>query len=49
VARRLSGRPRKAKPCMEINCGVTSGSAHASHLLVFRLDSFLYVSTLFSG
>jgi len=32
-------RPRKAKPCMEINGGVISGSAHVSHLFVFRLDS----------
>ncbi|MED4047177.1 hypothetical protein [Priestia megaterium] len=24
VTRRLSARPRKAKPCTDINCGVTS-------------------------
>ncbi|MBY0061508.1 MULTISPECIES: hypothetical protein [Priestia] len=34
----LTGRPRKAKPCTEINSGVTSGSAHVSHLFVFRLN-----------
>ncbi|MED4025195.1 hypothetical protein P4672_02940 [Priestia megaterium] len=41
--------PQKAKSCTEINSGgVTSGSAHVSHLLfVFRLDSFNYVSTSF--
>ncbi|MBU8687511.1 hypothetical protein KM918_09205 [Priestia megaterium] len=44
ATRRLSGRPRKAKPCMEINCGVISGSAHGSHLFVFRLDLFGYVT-----
>ncbi|WP_192885628.1 hypothetical protein [Priestia megaterium] len=30
--------PQKAKSCTEINSGVTSGSAHVSHLFVFRLD-----------
>jgi len=30
ATRRLSGRPRKAKPCMEINCGVTNSPAHVS-------------------
>ncbi|WP_460113686.1 hypothetical protein [Priestia megaterium] len=39
--------PQKAKSCTEINCGVISGSAHVSHLFVFRLDSFGYVSTSF--
>ncbi|MFL0471374.1 hypothetical protein ACH0CI_05265 [Priestia sp. 179-F W1.4 NHS] len=43
----LSSRPRKAKPCTKINCGVTSGSAHVSHLFVFRLASFRYVLTFF--
>jgi len=43
ATRRLIGHPRKAKPCTEINCGVISGSAHVSHLFVFRLDSFGYV------
>ncbi|MED3849815.1 hypothetical protein P4607_00535 [Priestia megaterium] len=38
-----SGRPRKAKSCTEINCGVTSGSAHVSHLFVFRLNRCSYV------
>ncbi|AEN90441.1 hypothetical protein BMWSH_3559 [Priestia megaterium WSH-002] len=28
ATRRLSGRQRKAKSCTEINCGVTSSSAH---------------------
>ncbi|MCM3186217.1 hypothetical protein M3642_25075 [Priestia megaterium] len=32
----------------EINCCVTSGSAHVSHLFVFRLGLFRYVSTSFS-
>ncbi|MBT2257982.1 hypothetical protein J7E64_21710 [Priestia megaterium] len=44
----LIGRPRKAKSCMEINCGVTSGSAHISHiscLFVLRMDSCRYFST----
>ncbi|MGG0750539.1 hypothetical protein ABE107_15740, partial [Priestia megaterium] len=45
--RRLSARPRKAKPGTEINCGVISGSAHVSHLFVFRLDSFSYVPASF--
>jgi len=31
-------RPRKAKPCTEINSGVTSSPAHVSNLFVFRLD-----------
>ncbi|MEB4869091.1 hypothetical protein P8831_10220 [Priestia megaterium] len=44
---RLSGRPRKAKPCTEINCGVISGSAHVSHLFVFRWASFRYVPDSF--
>ncbi|MBX9995179.1 MULTISPECIES: hypothetical protein [Priestia] len=34
----IIGRPRKAKSCTEINCGVTSGSAHVAHLCVFRLN-----------
>ncbi|WP_170923466.1 hypothetical protein [Priestia aryabhattai] len=33
-----SARPRKAKPCTEINGGVISGPAHVSDLFVFRLD-----------
>ncbi|MEI2329370.1 hypothetical protein [Priestia megaterium] len=38
---RLSGRPRKAKSCTEINnYGVISRLAHESHLFVFRWDSF---------
>ncbi|WP_179863798.1 hypothetical protein [Priestia megaterium] len=40
ATRRLSGRPRKAKSCTEINCGVTSGSAHVSHLFIFRWATF---------
>ncbi|MFE4124355.1 hypothetical protein [Priestia sp. YIM B13486] len=28
--------PQESSPCMEINCGVTSGSVHVSHLFVFR-------------
>ncbi|WP_411304587.1 hypothetical protein [Priestia aryabhattai] len=40
--------PQKAKPCTEINCGVSSSSAHISHLFIFRWDSFRYVSTFFS-
>ncbi|MDO6848015.1 hypothetical protein Q4S57_08645 [Priestia megaterium] len=32
ATRRLSDRLRKAKSCTEINCGVTSDSAHVSHL-----------------
>ncbi|MBU3570583.1 hypothetical protein IUJ58_05645 [Priestia aryabhattai] len=28
--KRLIDRPRKAKPCKEINSGVTSGSTHLS-------------------
>jgi hypothetical protein len=32
---------------MEINGGVISGSAHVSHLFVFRLDSFSYVPASF--
>ncbi|MGC3790446.1 hypothetical protein [Priestia sp. SB1] len=39
--------PQKAKPCTEINCGVISSPAHVSHLFVFRLDLFRYVSTSF--
>ena len=41
----LSARPRKANSCMEINCGVTSGSVHISYLFVFRMDSCRHVST----
>ncbi|MFS2172726.1 hypothetical protein [Priestia megaterium] len=33
-----SSLPRKAKPCTEINRGITSGSAPLSHLFVFTLD-----------
>ncbi|MBT2257373.1 hypothetical protein J7E64_18595 [Priestia megaterium] len=40
-------RPRKPEYCTEIKCGVTSCSAHVSHLFVFRLNSFHYVSTSF--
>ncbi|WP_170923473.1 hypothetical protein [Priestia aryabhattai] len=36
ATRRLSGRPRKAKPCTEINCGVISSPAHVSYLFVIR-------------
>jgi len=43
ATRRLSGRPRKAKPCMEINSGVTSSPIHVPRLFVFRLYSFSYV------
>ncbi|MCM3181983.1 hypothetical protein M3642_03465 [Priestia megaterium] len=32
---------------MEINGDVISGSAHVSHLFVFRLDSFSYVPASF--
>ncbi|MBK0008844.1 hypothetical protein IAE23_20410 [Bacillus sp. S35] len=32
MTRRLSACPRKAKSCTEINCGVTSDSAHVFHL-----------------
>ncbi|MGG0590643.1 hypothetical protein ABEY80_12425 [Priestia megaterium] len=32
ATRRLSGRPRKAKPCTEINSGVTSSPTHCSSL-----------------
>ncbi|MDR7243038.1 hypothetical protein [Priestia megaterium] len=35
---RLTGRPRKAKSCTEINSGVTSSPAYLSHLFVFRLE-----------
>ncbi|MED4068304.1 hypothetical protein P4668_19855 [Priestia megaterium] len=47
ATRRLIAHPRKAKPCTEINCGVISGSAHVSHLFIFRLDSFSYVPASF--
>ena len=40
---RLSGLPRTAKLCTEINSSVTSSPAHVFRLLVFRLDSFRYV------
>ncbi|MED4734038.1 hypothetical protein [Priestia megaterium] len=33
----------KRSSCTQINCGVTSGSAHASHLFVFRLNRCSYV------
>ncbi|MBY0196658.1 hypothetical protein H7U05_04990 [Priestia megaterium] len=36
--RGLTGRPWKAKPCTEINSGVTSSPAYLSHLFVFRLE-----------
>ncbi|WP_461672399.1 hypothetical protein [Priestia megaterium] len=38
ATRRLIGRPRKAKPCTEINSGVTSSPEHLSNLIVFRWD-----------
>ncbi|MFL0493342.1 hypothetical protein [Priestia megaterium] len=38
ATRRLIGRPRKAKPCTEINSGVTSSPDYLSHLFVFRMD-----------
>ncbi|MDE8675504.1 hypothetical protein [Priestia sp. SB1] len=47
ATRRLSGRPRKAKSCTEINCGVISSPAHVFYLFVFRLDPFRYVSISF--
>ncbi|MED4736694.1 hypothetical protein [Priestia megaterium] len=47
--RSASDCPRKAKSCAEINGGVTSSSAHVSHLLAFRLDSFRYVPASFLG
>ncbi|WP_211078014.1 hypothetical protein [Priestia megaterium] len=31
-------RPRKAKPCTEINSGVISERSMRSHLSVFRLE-----------
>ncbi|MCF8889284.1 hypothetical protein [Priestia megaterium] len=34
--KRRGGSP--AKPCTEINCGVTSSSARVSHLCFFRWD-----------
>ncbi|MDU9694310.1 hypothetical protein O0Q50_24290 [Priestia aryabhattai] len=39
----LSGRPRKAKPCMEINRGVTSSSAPLSNLFVLDESDFALV------
>ncbi|WP_194273358.1 hypothetical protein [Priestia megaterium] len=45
--RRLSDRPRKSKPCKEINSGVISGSAHLFHWFIFRLDSCSYVPASF--
>jgi len=47
ATRRLIACPWKPKSCTEINCGVASGSAHVSHLFVFRLGSFRHVSTSF--
>ncbi|MFF2596285.1 hypothetical protein ACFVSZ_23245 [Priestia megaterium] len=44
----LAAARGKRKSCMEINCCVTSGSAHVSHLFVLRLNLFRYVSTSFS-
>ncbi|MGI1811519.1 MULTISPECIES: hypothetical protein [Priestia] len=41
VTRRLSGRPRKAKSCTEINCGIKSGSAHISHLFILDWIHFV--------
>ncbi|MGI1797518.1 hypothetical protein ACRPLQ_03580 [Priestia sp. TRN 1309] len=38
ATRRLSGRPRKAKPCTEINSGIISSPPHVSNLLIFRWD-----------
>ncbi|MGE7304838.1 hypothetical protein ACQKJG_13540 [Priestia megaterium] len=38
ATRRLILRPRKAKPCTEINSGVTSSPDHLSNLFVFRWD-----------
>ncbi|WP_192885541.1 hypothetical protein [Priestia megaterium] len=47
ATRRLTGRPRKAKSCTEINSGVTSSPAHLSNWLIYRLDGFRYVSISF--
>ncbi|WP_209366593.1 hypothetical protein [Priestia megaterium] len=47
ATRRLIGRPRKAKPCTEINSGRASSPDHASKLFVFGLDSFRSVPSSF--
>ncbi|WP_411303979.1 hypothetical protein [Priestia aryabhattai] len=36
--KRLTDRPRKAKPCTEINSGVTSGSDELIYPICLSLD-----------
>ncbi|MEI2337682.1 hypothetical protein V8V71_03050 [Priestia megaterium] len=47
ATRRLSGRPRKAKPCTEINCGRASSLDYISRLFAFGWDSFRYFPVSF--